>query len=151
MPELIAEVVGIFKPLAHEKGIEVKTQIENDLPFLVADESRVRQVLHNLLANAVGHTHRAGTVTLSVQHDGNHLSIDVLDSGDGIDRQHPPHLFDRFYRADKSRSRDRGGTGLGLATANTIIESHGGQIHAYSEGIGHGSRFSIRLPISPPG
>ncbi len=148
--QIIHETVEIFTYQAEEEGIALKANLATNLPSLHIDEGRLRQVLHNLLANALRHTPHGGhvTISISIDRETDHIQIAITDSGEGIAPEHLPHLFDRFYRTDKSRTRDshQGGTGLGLAIVKAIIEAHGGQITAKSDGLGYGSSFIISLP-----
>ncbi|MCH9734704.1 MAG: HAMP domain-containing protein [Actinomycetia bacterium] len=121
----------------------------NVLPQIWADPHRLVQVLANLLDNALRHTPRGGAVEVSAVADRHELTITVADSGEGIDAAHLPHVFDRFYRADTARNRDRGGAGIGLAIAKALTEAHGGRITAHSQGPGTGSAFTVVLPIRP--
>ena len=105
----------------------------------------MRQVLSNLLNNALRYTPHGGTITLSLSQQNGQTVICVQDSGAGIAADHLSHIFDRFYRADESRSRDTGGTGLGLAITKALVEAHEGTIEVDSQGLGHGSTFFIRL------
>jgi two-component system sensor histidine kinase BaeS len=112
---------------------------------LTADPVRLRQAVGNLVSNAIRHTPPGGTVTLRARRDGGDVVIDVLDTGTGISAADLPRLFDRFWRADKSRSRQTGGSGLGLAIVRKLAELHGGTVSAQSNPAG-GSVFTIRLP-----
>ena len=109
------------------------------------DPGRIRQVIGNLLDNAIRHTDRGGMVSVRLTEGGDHLEITVADTGAGIPAEHLPHVFDRFYRADVSRSRETGGSGLGLAIAAELVRLHGGSISVESE-VGDGSVFRVRLP-----
>lgn len=111
-----------------------------------ADAQRVGQVLANLLSNALRHTPAGGRVELAAQIGTAGAAITVADTGDGIEAGHLPHVFDRFYRTDAARSRDAGGTGIGLAVGAAIAEAHGGRLLAASEGPGLGSVFTLVLP-----
>ncbi|RPJ36687.1 MAG: hypothetical protein EHM35_07700, partial [Planctomycetaceae bacterium] len=99
-------------------------------------------------SNSVKYTPRGGTVTLSVSRQENTVHVDVTDTGLGIPPEDLPHIFDRFYRVDKARSRAMGGTGLGLSIARWITEAHDGQLQVTSE-VGKGSTFSVTLPLMP--
>jgi len=147
LPQLIHETVELFSYQAEETKITLTCHLKSDLPAIQADQGRFRQVLHNLLANALRHTPTGGSVTISARQLHEHVEIAIADSGEGISPQQLPHIFDRFYRTDKARSRDRGGTGLGLAIVKAIIEAHHGQVAAKSEGVGKGSTFLLELPI----
>jgi len=144
--QLLNETACTFKPLASESGVTVSCMVEDELPMLSVDGVRIRQVLHNLLGNALRHTPTAGTVQLSAQSADGGVMITLADSGEGIDPEQLLHVFDRFYRTDKSRTRESGGTGLGLAIVKAIVEEHNGRISAHSDGHGQGLTVSIWLP-----
>lgn len=143
--ELVRQTVDIFAPLAEEKGLNLKYEVAAGLQPVRVDGSRLRQVLHNLLANAMRHTPTSGEITLTINQDSHATQISVADTGQGIASEHLAHIFNRFYRTDDSRSRETGGTGLGLAIAKAIVEAHGGRVTAYSKGIGYGTTFTITL------
>lgn len=136
-----------FRPGAETKGVALHTNLPETLPSVRVDTSRLTQVLQNLLANGLRHTPDGGTITLSANAAADSVRLAISDTGEGILPEHLPHIFDRFYRADLARSRDKGGAGLGLAIARAIIEAHGGTLTASSEGVpGKGSTFTIQLP-----
>ncbi len=139
--ELISEI-GVALP---GRGVTVHNDVPGDLPALRADRERVHQVLFNLIDNAVRFTPAGGTVTVSARRDDGAVQIAVVDTGSGISPEHLPRLFERFYRADPSRSRGDGGTGIGLAIARSVVEAHGGSIRAESEP-GRGSVFTFDIP-----
>lgn len=145
---LITEVVEIFEPIATEANVVVKTDIADSLPELAGDEARLRQVLDNLIANAIRHSHDGGVVTISAKQEGRQLCLSVLDTGDGIERDKLAVIFNRFARADQMRSHENGSSGLGLTIAKAIVEAHGGHIRADSAGLGKGSCFSLALPFA---
>ncbi len=131
------------------KQIVLKLELDPDLPQARADEDRAVQVLTNLLGNALQYTPENGTVTLSAQPFHQEIKISVRDNGIGIPPEHLPHLFDRFYRVDKSRSRRTGGgSGIGLTIARALVEAQGGRLWAKSAGEGAGSTFSFTLPAA---
>jgi signal transduction histidine kinase len=104
-------------------------------------------VLQNLLANALRHTPAGGSITVKTQAAAGTVQLTITDTGEGIAPEHLPHVFDRFYRADPARARDKGGAGLGLAIVRAIVEAHHGQITAASAGVpGQGTTFTITLP-----
>jgi two-component system OmpR family sensor kinase len=147
---LIQETVAAFELLADEKRVGIDTQLSSDLPAIYADRVRLRQVLHNLLANALRHTPDGGTVTVAAQPDGAGVALCVVDTGEGIDALALPHVFDRFYRTDPSRSRETGGSGLGLAIVKALVEAQGGSVEAASPGPGQGAIFTLHLPNAQP-
>ena len=117
-----------------------------ETPNLELDRTLIEQVLGNLLANAIHYTPRDGKVTVSTRIESSTLKITVVDNGEGISPEVLPYLFERFYRADPSRSRRSGGAGLGLTIAKQLVEAHGGGIGAESEP-GRGSKVSFTLPL----
>ena len=143
---LLADVVQALEPLALEKGVHLITN-SKQLPEIQVDGTRIRQVIFNLLSNALRHTPQGGKIQVSGEHTANEIILSVKDSGDGLTPEQLSAVFDRFYRADKSRSRETGGTGLGLAIVKAIVEAHNGHVKALSDGAGKGSQFLIYLPI----
>ena len=134
---------------AESKRISLHLELAPDLPSVLADEDRAVQVLTNLTGNALQYTPENGRVTVRARRDNGQVHIAVQDTGVGISPEHLPHIFDRFYRADKSRSRRAGGgSGIGLTIARALVEAHGGRIWAESAGEGQGSTFSFTLPIA---
>lgn len=142
---LVQETAAVFEPLAEEKTVRLVVQVPPTLPPVNADLARMRQVLHNLLANALRHSPPDGQVTLTAAQTAGRVRLTVEDTGEGIEPQHIEHIFDRFYRTDPSRSRETGGSGLGLAIVKAIIEAHGGEVVAASPGLGKGTKFTIFL------
>ena len=135
-----------FEPLAEEDGVSLSTTLPDSLPSVTLDSARMSQVIHNLLVNALRHTPPGGSIQVLATTRDDVLQIDVKDTGEGISPADLPHVFDRFYRADRTRTRLTGGTGLGLAIAKAIVEAHGGTIHATSE-LNQGAVFTIMLPL----
>lgn len=142
---LLTETIQALDPLAAEKSVRLIYQ-PTLLPELSVDPTRIRQALFNLLSNALRHTPSGGEISVAGKQAKGVVVLSVKDSGEGLLPDQLAAVFDRFYRADKSRSRQTGGTGLGLAIVKAIIESHGGQVEVYSEGKGKGSEFTIVLP-----
>jgi signal transduction histidine kinase len=140
---LVAQVVTGQAPRAAQQNVSLQTEVAPDLPQVAMDPDRMAQVLRNLLDNALRHTPAQGRVTLAAQASNGAVVFRVSDSGPGIDPADLPHIFDRFYRADKSRQR--GGSGLGLAIARSIVEAHNGRIWAESPP-GRGAHFFVQLP-----
>lgn len=148
---LIKDTGDTFRPSAEAKGVALQTEFTAGIPPVLVDSARLQQVLLNLLANALRHTPAEGKITLRAESNGSKVCLSVMDTGEGIPPEHLPYIFDRFYRADPARTRDKGGAGLGLAIARAIVEAHGGTITAASEGKpGRGSVFTIRLPVPQP-
>jgi signal transduction histidine kinase len=130
-----------------DKGVDLKVYAASDLPNVWVDPGRITQVLLNLMGNALQYTPSGGQVAVRVWSVGGEIFIEVKDSGIGIPPDHLPHIFERFYRVDKSRSRAGGGSGIGLTIAKHLVEAHGGRIWATSPGPGQGSTFIFALPI----
>jgi len=148
LAQLVSEVLSEIEVSRAGKGVSVEGRVDEGLPPVWANRERVHQVLFNLLDNAVRFTPPGGRVTVSAsRHDGS-CEVRVADTGPGIAPQHLPHLFERFYRVDPARSREDGGTGIGLAIARSVVEAHGGRIWAESE-LGRGSVFTFELPVAP--
>jgi two-component system phosphate regulon sensor histidine kinase PhoR len=132
---------------AERAGLELTVGIPSDLPRVMADETRIEQVLINLLHNAIKFTPPGGKVTLSAEAMGNAVAISIADTGIGIPADDLPRIFERFYKVDRARAGE--GTGLGLAIAKHIVQAHGGDIRAQSKE-GKGSTFTFTLPIASP-
>ncbi len=148
--ETAHRAAAAFAARAQEAGVALRVEAPEALPPLWADGQRVEQVLSNLLGNAIRYTPAGGTVTLRVTDQGARLLFAVADSGAGIAPDDLPHVFDRFYRADASRSRADGNTGLGLSIAKQLAEAHGGDITVTSA-LGAGTTFTVVLPrLSAP-
>jgi signal transduction histidine kinase len=147
---LLEETVQLFMPLGEERGVALSFACE-PLPLITVDAVRIRQVLHNVLSNALRHTPAGGAIRVSGAVEDASVVIAIADSGDGLEPDQLHAVFDRFYRTDKSRSRDTGGTGLGLAIVNALVATHGGAVAASSAGRGKGTTLTIRLPVSGPG
>lgn len=143
---LIAEIAMIYEPLAENQGIAIETEISEGLPSIRGDRTRLMQCLQNLLNNAIRHTPSGGIVSISLQWQADFLLLTVSDTGSGIESEHLPYVFERFYRADSARARQTGGTGLGLAITRAMIINHAGEITVESDGEGKGSRFFVKLP-----
>jgi len=144
---LVESVTQRLQPQFQEKEISLDLQIPASLPSVLLDEDRLSQVIINLLGNALQYTPEGGQVSLTVQQIGKEIEVRVKDSGIGIPAEHIAHLFTRFYRVDKSRSRAGGGSGIGLTIAKHLVEAHGGRIWAESGGTNKGSTFKFTLPI----
>ncbi|HEX5904342.1 MAG TPA: ATP-binding protein [Actinomycetota bacterium] len=146
---LVAEVLSEIEVARPERGVRLADAVPKDIPPVFADRERVHQVLFNLLDNAVRFTPEGGRVTVSASRHNGSVDVAVADTGPGIAPEDLPRVFERFYRVDESRSRDDGGTGIGLAIARSVVEAHGGRIWAESEP-GRGSTFTFELPAAPP-
>jgi signal transduction histidine kinase len=144
MEPLIKELVSELSILAKEKGCSFTTHIQ-EVPQVLGDAGQLKQLVINLLDNAIRHTPQDESVTVTLQSSANQAQITVEDTGSGIATEHLPHIFERFYRADPARDRESGGTGLGLAIAKEIVLAHNGTINVQSE-VGKGSVFTVSLP-----
>lgn len=142
---LAASTADQMRLLAEEKRIQFRTNAAENV-YVEGDRSRLQQVVVNLIANAIKYTPDAGEVEVSVRADGPTAVLQVSDNGVGISDDALPHVFERFYRADKARSRNSGGAGLGLAIAKSICTAHGAEIKVSSQE-GQGSRFTVELPL----
>ena len=154
--QLVDEVLQRFAPAYADKGVALQSEVPDQAPAVWADAERIIQVLSNLLDNALRHTPPGGQVTVRVippQAPGGEkgwVRFEVQDTGEGIPPEHLPRLFHRFYRVDKSRSRRRGGSGIGLTIARLLVEAHDGRIEAHSPGPVRAAPSGSPCP-SPPG
>jgi signal transduction histidine kinase len=145
MGPLIKELASELSILAEEKGCLFTTHIQ-EVPQVLGDAGQLKQLVINLLDNAIRHTPHDGSVTVTLQSSADQVRLTVEDTGSGIAAEHLPHIFERFYRADPARDRESGGTGLGLAIAQEIVLAHNGTINVQSE-VGKGSVFTVSLPV----
>ena len=130
------------------KGVRLRVDIPAALPPAHVDAARITQVLVNLLGNALQYTSQDGSVTVEARAEAGEVHVAIRDTGLGISGEHLPHLFERFYRVDRSRSRAGGGSGIGLTISKYLVEAHGGRIWASSPGVGQGSTFTFALPVA---
>jgi signal transduction histidine kinase len=147
VPDLISQALLAVRAKALSKGLSLDSDVPAGLPEVYVDFLRIKQVLLNLLENAIAHTPGGGAITVAAIMKGDMIEISVTDTGEGIPADELQNIFERFHRVDKSRTRSTGGTGLGLTIARSFVEAHGGKIAAQSEP-GKGSRFSFTLPVS---
>ena len=147
----LADVVGgavkAVRPRAEAAGIELRVDLAENLPLVDVDPQRIGQVLRNLLDNSLTHTGSGGEIGIAAHLSDKWVEVSVQDTGTGIAEDDLPYVFERFYRADKSRSRTTGGAGLGLAIARQVIQAHGGQIWVESK-VGQGTQFAFTLPVA---
>jgi two-component system phosphate regulon sensor histidine kinase PhoR len=136
-------VIERLTPQAGRKQITIQSNL-SDIPQVQADQERIQQVLTNIIHNAVKFTSNAGEIKVETVADTNSVTVKISDNGPGISREDLPRIFERFFKADKSRSG--GGSGLGLAIAKHIIQAHNGQIWVESQE-GKGSTFAFSLPV----
>ena len=146
--DLARSAVGQFGPGAEAAGVRLELEVGESVPIVEGDADRLAQVLRNLVGNALQHTPAGGQVILRVGCDGERVLVQVADTGPGIAPDDLPHVFERFYRGDKSRSQRGGGAGLGLAISRQLVLAHGGQIAVVSPP-GQGTTFTVTLPATP--
>ncbi len=146
---LLERLVERFTPAAGARSIQITLSSEGTCPPIPADPARLEQILGNLLSNALRHTPSGGQIRISLKPTPANLLIRIHDSGPGIPPEDLPYIFERFYRADKSRSRAEGGTGLGLTIARQLARAHGGDLRAENHPQG-GALFTLTLPRTPP-
>ncbi|MHB8895842.1 MAG: sensor histidine kinase [Candidatus Geothermincolia bacterium] len=144
--QMLQDARARFEHEAAGKDIELSISDGADLPPVEADPARLSQVLGNLVGNSIVHTPSGGSITLSAAREQGMVAFTVADTGAGIGPEELPHIFDRFYRADKSRTRATGGAGLGLSIAKGLVEAQGGRIWAESES-GQGTSISFTVPV----
>ena len=150
--ELLRDAATAATDAYAQKGVVLALEPGDRLPAVDVDHDRIAEVLANLLSNALRHTAAGGNVLLSAARAGEDtVELSVTDDGEGIPAEALPRVFERFYRADSARSRDRGGSGIGLTIARAITQAHGGTLRVESEGLGHGTRFVCTLPIGGSG
>jgi signal transduction histidine kinase len=143
--ELLADVCTSFSGQAEAAGLDLRVEVDGNLPAVTGDVGRLDQVLGNLVANAVRHTPEGGSITLRAKPREGGVRILVRDTGEGIPAEDLPHIFDRFWKGDRSRTRSGGsGSGLGLAIARQLVQAHGGTICVESK-VGRGTTFTIDL------
>jgi signal transduction histidine kinase/ActR/RegA family two-component response regulator len=147
LAEVINAGVGVMRTAADSRGIALDVRVDPSAAHTVADSVRIQQVVWNLVSNAVKFTPKGGRVDVSLARDQSSVQIQVRDTGQGISPDLLPYVFDRFRQADSSKRRKFAGLGLGLSIVKYIVEAHGGTIEAVSAGEGHGSTFTVRLPI----
>lgn len=146
LAELVNEVIEMVEHLAEEKNISLEYKRNAIRPIMVnADRQRIRQVLTNLMVNAIKYGKKDGFVKITGTPEGKKVLIEVADNGQGIDEQHLTRLFERFYRLDEHRNREEGGSGLGLSIVKHILEAHNEHVDVKSEK-GKGSTFAFSLP-----
>lgn len=147
LSDLVSDTLESFSQLAKQQEITLEGEVESDVDPVLMDTQAIGRVLNNLISNALRHTPSHGRVSVWVRRGGSGVDVTVSDTGVGIRIQDIPHIFERFYRGDASRSRSRGtsGAGLGLAIARGIVQAHGGDIQVQSEP-GKGTQFTFHLP-----
>ena len=147
LPDLLHSIMRDWEKRFAASQLKSHLNFPSNLPLLEADENRLQEVIYNLLDNAVKYSRPGGTIFLRANVDSERVQISVADQGVGIREEDLPRIFERFYRADKARSRELGGTGLGLAIVKHIVQLHGGAVEATSEP-GKGTTISVLLPVT---
>ncbi len=145
LSDLLSDTLESFSALARERGVTLSGSAASDVDPVTLDSLRIGRLLNNLIGNALRHTPSGGAVTVSAWREDSEIHITVTDTGEGISPEDLPHIFDRFYRGEKSRNRGTGGSGLGLAIARGIVRAHGGDISVESQ-LGAGTSFHLHLP-----
>lgn len=151
LPAVVHEAVDAMRLAAEAKGLRLSTAVAEHLGPVSGDPERLRQIVYNLLSNAVRHTPRGGAVSVDVSQRDAHVEITVQDTGEGIAPELLLHVFDRFRQGEGGTTRRYGGLGLGLAIVKHIVELHGGSVIAASEGAGRGAMFTVLLPVASAG
>jgi signal transduction histidine kinase len=144
LSDLVSDTLESFSALAAQKTIHLSGEVAPDVDPVRMDAARIGRVLNNLVSNALRFTPPGGTVVVQARRDGPRVVVSISDTGEGIDPADLPHVFDQFYRGEKSRSRATGGAGLGLAIAQGIVKAHGGEISADSQP-GQGTSFTLSI------
>ncbi|GHO86545.1 sensor histidine kinase [Dictyobacter formicarum] len=144
---LVDETVAVMAPECEELGIKLQNAIPTSIPYVEADSDRITQILLNLLDNARRHTNEGGRISVGAVEKDGQLRVSISDTGVGIDKDDLPHIFERFYRADRSRAAKTGGSGLGLAIVKAIVTAHNGQVWAESTP-GKGTTVIFTLPLA---
>ncbi len=144
----VQAALATIMPAIQAKGIRLLSNLNPNSGPITGDPDRLQQVIWNLVNNAVKFTPKGGTIQVALERINSHVSIKVTDNGQGIKPDFLPHIFERFRQENASTTRNQGGLGLGLAIVQHLVEMHGGTTSAYSKGEGHGSTFTVNLPIS---
>ena len=144
---IIDAAIDVVRQTAEEKEIQIVRSIDPDAGLIMGEAVRLQQVIWNLLSNALKFTPKRGRVDVHLRAAEKHVEVVISDSGEGIEPEFLPFIFDRFRQADTSSKRVHGGLGLGLSIVRSLVEMHGGEIHATSRGKGKGSKFTLRLPL----
>ena len=148
LADIVQRTAAIYQPIFEDQGINLSLDLTQDLLPINGDSARITQCLNNLLNNALRHTPSGGEVRIYLAIEEGRLKLSVTDTGTGIEAEHLPHVFDRFYRVDPDRNRQSGGSGLGLAITQALVRAHGGEIMAASPGLNQGSEFTVYFPAA---
>jgi signal transduction histidine kinase len=146
---IVASAIETVRPAADAKDLSIVVGVEEGLPMIQGDSARLQQILWNLMSNAVKFTPVGGRITIAARRGGRGVLVSVADTGAGLDAGFLPYAFDRFRQADQSFTRTQGGLGLGLDIVKHLVELHGGQVTAHSEGPNAGATFVVELPLLP--
>jgi signal transduction histidine kinase len=147
---ILSAALEVVRPMAEAKEVRVQVHIGSGSDMVLADAERLQQVFWNLLSNAVKFTAPTGQVSLELLPEPRHVTVRIADTGQGIDPEFLPHVFERFRQADPASTRRHGGLGIGLSIVQQLVELHGGTIVGASAGKDKGSSFSVRLPLASP-
>jgi signal transduction histidine kinase len=145
LSDLVSDTLESFSELAYRESVKLEGKVEPDVDPVFMDTQAIGRVLNNLISNALRHTPAGGEIRVHAWRTKQGVEVSVRDTGEGIQAQDIPHIFERFYRGEKSRNRDTGGAGLGLAIARGIIRAHGGDIRVESQA-GKGTQFTFYIP-----
>jgi signal transduction histidine kinase len=145
LSDLVSDTLESFSELAYRESVKLDGHVEANVDPVLMDTQAIGRVLNNLVGNALRHTHSGGAIEVRVRRTGRGVEVSVRDTGEGIRAEDLPHIFERFYRGEKSRNRGTGGAGLGLAIAQSIVRAHGGEIGVESE-VGKGTKFTFNIP-----
>lgn len=143
---VITETVSVIESVAEKKGVSIEAHVSPNAKRVLVDRTAFRQILSNLIENAIRHTPQGGRVIVTTDIDSRWFKMSVSDTGEGIPTEHLSRVFERFYRVDSGRAREEGGTGLGLAIVRHLTEAHGGTVAATSE-VGRGTTMTVRIPV----
>jgi PAS domain S-box-containing protein len=147
---VLEDALAVVRPAAEAKRIDLIARLGDEPQRIIGDAARLQQVVWNLLQNAIKFTPEGGRVELRMERDGQRVRLIVSDTGQGIEPEFLPAVFDRFTQGDMSRARRHGGLGLGLSLVKQLVELHGGAIEASSAGVKQGATFTVTLPMSAP-
>lgn len=149
MKPLIEAAIETMRPAAEAKEIHLQSVLDPRAGSIAGDSDRLQQIVWNLVSNAIKFTPKSGRVQVRLEQVNSQVEVAISDSGQGIEPQFVPYVFDRFRQADSSTTRSYSGLGLGLAIVRHLVELHGGTVHAHSPGIGQGATFTVKLPLIP--